>query len=115
VRYRDERAELVAARGISLTVHRGERIARRVRAPDEIEGPLAKGTRVGSVTLLRDGRPVSRVALVTASSVPGAGPLRVILSMLGVPLTLLALVAILVVGGMAVLRPRVRLRLTRTR
>ena len=70
-------------------------------APDEVEGPLAKGERVGSVTVLVDGRPIRRVALVTASEVPGAGTLRVLLSVLGVPLTLLIALAILVAAVLA--------------
>src|SRR3712207_7168832 len=40
--------------------------------------------------VLVDGRPVRRMALVTATDVPGAGGLRVLTSVLGVPLTLLA-------------------------
>jgi D-alanyl-D-alanine carboxypeptidase (penicillin-binding protein 5/6) len=115
VRYRDERAELVPARGVRLTVHRGERISRRVRAPNELHGPLADGTRVGTVTVLREGEVVRRVPLVTASGVPGAGTLRVVLSVLGVPLTSALVLAILVLGAVAVLRLRIRLRLVRTR
>jgi serine-type D-Ala-D-Ala carboxypeptidase (penicillin-binding protein 5/6) len=115
VKYRDERAELVAARGVALTVRRGERLRRRVRAPDELEGPLASGTRVGTVEVVHDGRVVRRVALVTAAPVPGAGTLRVVLSTLGVPLTLLLVLGILVAGALTVTRLRVRLRLVRTR
>ena len=115
VRYRDERAELVPARGVRLTVHRGERISRRVRAPDDLDGPLAKGSRVGTVTVLREGEVVRRVPLVTASAVPGAGTVRVVVSVLGVPLTLALVLAILVLGAVAVLRLRIRLRLVRTR
>jgi hypothetical protein len=65
------------------------------------------------VTVLLDGRPVRRVALVTAEKVPGAGTLRVLLSWLGVPLTLLLLVAILVVAVLAFLRLGVRIRIVR--
>jgi serine-type D-Ala-D-Ala carboxypeptidase (penicillin-binding protein 5/6) len=115
VKYRDERAELVPARGVALTLRRGERLARRVRAPDELEGPLARGKRVGTVTVLHDGQVVRRVALVTAAPVPGAGTLRIVLSTLGVPLTLLLVLGILVTGALIVTRLRVRLRLVRTR
>ena len=115
VKYRDERAELVPASGVALTVRRGERISRRVRAPDELEGPVAKGARVGRVAVMREGRVVRRVALVTAAPVPEAGTLRVVLSTLGVPLTLVLLLGILVAGALTVTRLRVRLRLVRTR
>jgi hypothetical protein len=65
------------------------------------------------VTVLLDGRPVRRVALVTAEKVPGAGTLRVLLSWLGIPLTLLLLVAILVAAVLAFLRLGVRIRIVR--
>ena len=52
-------------------------------APDELEGELPAGERVGRVAVLRDGKVVKRVPLVTAAEVPGAGPLRVISDELG--------------------------------
>jgi D-alanyl-D-alanine carboxypeptidase (penicillin-binding protein 5/6) len=110
VEHRDERAELVPRRSLTVSVRRGERLRRRVHAPDEVEGPLPAGRRVGSVTVLRDGRPVGRAALVTASEVRGAGPLRVLVSMLGGPLTLLLALAMLLTGALAALRLRVRAR-----
>jgi serine-type D-Ala-D-Ala carboxypeptidase (penicillin-binding protein 5/6) len=113
VEYRDDRAALVPRRSAVVLVREGERIRRRVAAPDEIEGPLAAGERVGSVTVLVDGRPVRPMALVTAHDVPGAGTLRVLTSVVGVPLTLLATVAILIAAVVAVIRIRARGRLVR--
>jgi serine-type D-Ala-D-Ala carboxypeptidase (penicillin-binding protein 5/6) len=113
VEYRDEQARLVPRRGVVLTVRDGQRLRRRVNAPDELEGPVAAGERVGSVTVLVDGRPVRRVALVTAADVPGAGTLRVLVSVLGVPLTVLIALAILLAAILALLRVRVRIRITR--
>ncbi|MGH2741452.1 MAG: hypothetical protein ACRDN8_02990, partial [Thermoleophilaceae bacterium] len=91
----------------------GERVRRRVRAPDELEGPLPAGSRVGTVTVLVDGERVRRIALVTASDVPGAGTLRVLLSVLGVPLTVLLVLAILLGAALAATRLRVRVKLVR--
>ena len=82
-------------------------------APDEVSGPLPEGERVGSVAIVVDGERVRRVALVTAAEVPEAGTLRVLLSELGVPLTLLAALAILLGATLLVLRLRVRFRLVR--
>jgi D-alanyl-D-alanine carboxypeptidase (penicillin-binding protein 5/6) len=113
IQYRDERAALVPRRRAEVLVREGERIERRVRAPKELDGPLPAGERVGSVTVLVDGAPVRRVALVTASEVPGAGTLRVLTSVVGVPLTLLAGLAILVAAVLAAKRIRLRLRLVR--
>jgi serine-type D-Ala-D-Ala carboxypeptidase (penicillin-binding protein 5/6) len=113
IKYRDETARLVPRRDVSLTIRDGMRLRRRVNAPEELEGPIAAGERVGSVTVLVDGRPVRRVALVTAEDVPGAGTLRVLLSVLGVPLTLLIAVGILVAAILAILRVRIRIRIAR--
>jgi D-alanyl-D-alanine carboxypeptidase (penicillin-binding protein 5/6) len=113
VKYRDERARLVARRGVVVTVRDGQRLHRRVKAPDELEGPVAKGERVGSVTVLVDGRRVGRVALVTAEDVPGAGTLRVLLSNVGVPLTVLIVIAILVAAVLVLLRLRIRIRIAK--
>jgi D-alanyl-D-alanine carboxypeptidase (penicillin-binding protein 5/6) len=113
IKYRDTTARLVARRGAVLTIRDGERIRRRVNAPEEVEGPLAAGVRVGTVTVLLDGRPVRRVALVTAEEVPDAGTLRVLLSWLGIPLTLILSLAILVAAVLAVLKLSVRIRIVR--
>jgi D-alanyl-D-alanine carboxypeptidase (penicillin-binding protein 5/6) len=106
VEYRDEGARLVPRTRVRLVLRRGERLVRRVRAPDELEGPMPKGARVGSVAVVRRGRVVRRVDLVTAAEVPGAGPIRVVTSRLGVPLTLLLALGILGAGSLLVLRAR---------
>jgi serine-type D-Ala-D-Ala carboxypeptidase (penicillin-binding protein 5/6) len=113
IEYRDERAELVPRRPAVVLVREGERVRRRVRAPDELEGPIPAGRRVGSVTVLVDGSPVRRIPLVTAADVPGAGTLRVLTSIVGVPLTLLAALGILLAAVLVALRIRLRLRLVR--
>jgi hypothetical protein len=84
-----------------------------VSAPDELEGPLDAGERVGSVTVLVDGTPVRRVPLVTAADVPGAGTLRVLLSVVGVPLTIILVLAILLAAVLAALRLRIRIRIAK--
>jgi D-alanyl-D-alanine carboxypeptidase (penicillin-binding protein 5/6) len=113
VEYRDDRAALVPGRPAIVLVRDGERIRRRLSAPAEVEGPLAAGARVGSVTVLVDGRAVRRAALVTAAEVPGAGTLHVLTSTLGVPLTLLAVLAILIAAVVAALRIRASRRVVR--
>jgi serine-type D-Ala-D-Ala carboxypeptidase (penicillin-binding protein 5/6) len=113
IEYRDGSARLVPRRGAVLTIRQGQRVRRRSNAPEELKGPLGAGARVGTVTVLLDGRPVRRVALVTAEEVPGAGTLRVLLSWLGVPLTVLLLVAILVAAVLVFLRLPFRIRIVR--
>ena len=113
IKYRDSTARLVARRGAVLTIRDGEKVRRTVKAPDEIEGPVEAGVRVGTVTVLLDGKPARRVALVTAEEVPAAGTLRVILSWLGVPLTLILVLAILVAVVLALLKLSFRIRIVR--
>jgi hypothetical protein len=51
------------------------------------------------------------VGLVTAAEVPKAGTARVLVSVLGVPLTVIAVLAILTGVALLILRLRVRFRL----
>jgi hypothetical protein len=96
-----------------LTLRDGERVRRVVDAPDQVSGPMAAGERVGSVTVRVDGERVRRVALVAEADVPGAGTARVLVSVLGVPLTVLAVLAILIGVLLLTLRLRVRFRLVK--
>jgi serine-type D-Ala-D-Ala carboxypeptidase (penicillin-binding protein 5/6) len=111
--YEDDEARLVPRRGAVVTIRRGERVRRQVRAREELEGPLPAGSRAGVVTVRVDGERVRRVALVTAAEVPEAGTLRVLTSVLGVPLTLLLGLAILLAAPIAVLLVRGRRRSVR--
>ena len=107
VAYRDETVALVPARPLRVTARRDQEISERVSAPDELEGDLAAGTRVGTVAVSRDGEVVRRVPLLTVEPVPGAGPLRRIASSLGGALTmllLLVIVSIAVAAGMQLRR-----------
>ena len=113
IEYRDERAALVPARDTFVTLRQGERVRRRVSAPDEVEGPLPAGERVGSITVYVDGERVRRVALVNAADVPEAGTARVLLSVLGVPLTVLLLLAILLGAALGASRLRGRVKLVK--
>jgi D-alanyl-D-alanine carboxypeptidase (penicillin-binding protein 5/6) len=113
IEYRDERAEFVPARDAVLTLRVDEHVRRRISAPEEVEGPLEAGTRVGSVTVFVDGERVRRVALVTAADVPEAGTLRVLTSVLGVPLTVVLVIAILLGAALAITLSRRRVRLVR--
>jgi serine-type D-Ala-D-Ala carboxypeptidase (penicillin-binding protein 5/6) len=73
LRSRDERVALVATRTIRRTARRDERVTTRVLgAPRELDGPLPAGARVGTIEVRWRGRPVDRVALVTARAVDEA-------------------------------------------
>jgi len=107
VRYRgDLRAGLVPKEDFFAVVRRGERVRTRVEAPERVDGPLPAGARLGSVSVLYRGRRLQTIPLVTAADVPGAGPLRVVTSTLGVPLTLLLALGMLGALALAGLRAR---------
>jgi D-alanyl-D-alanine carboxypeptidase (penicillin-binding protein 5/6) len=72
----DREVPLVARRSVRVPVRRGQRVRTRVAAPDEVEGPLPRGARVGSVTVFKDGRRVRLLGLYTAEAVPEAGLVR---------------------------------------
>jgi serine-type D-Ala-D-Ala carboxypeptidase (penicillin-binding protein 5/6) len=96
IKYRgDDRASLTVPRTAALTVRRGEHVSKRVEAPGTVDGPIAKGRRVGSVALVYRGKVVRRVPLVTAKAVPAASFPRKVFATLGVPFAALAFLALL--------------------
>jgi D-alanyl-D-alanine carboxypeptidase (penicillin-binding protein 5/6) len=104
--YDDETARLVAARDVSLTVRRGRPVRRRVMAPDELEGPLPAGERVGSIQVLVAGKVQRTVPLVTAGAVREAGIVRKATSPFGGTLAAVALLALLGLAVLLALRVR---------
>ena len=106
VNYRDEDAEVGAARPVTLVLRRGERIETVLDAPDELDGPLAKGERVGSVAVVRKGETVRRVPLVTLDDVEGASFARKVVRTLGTLLIVAIVVGIFLAVLVAVRRRR---------
>jgi D-alanyl-D-alanine carboxypeptidase (penicillin-binding protein 5/6) len=104
--YDDETVRLVAARDASLTVRRGRPVRRRVMAPDELEGPLPAGERVGSIQVLVAGKLQRTVPLVTARPVAEAGIVRKATSPFGGTLAAVALLALLGLAVLLALRVR---------
>ncbi|MEX2194475.1 MAG: D-alanyl-D-alanine carboxypeptidase family protein [Thermoleophilaceae bacterium] len=102
----DAEAALVTLKDVALTVRRGEEVRTVVDAPEELEGPLPAGERVGTVAVVYRGEVVRRTALVTAAEVPGAGTVRRLTAVLGVALTLLAILAMALVSMLVALRIR---------
>ena len=106
VNYRDEDAEVGAARPVTLVLRRGERTETVLDAPDELDGPLAKGERVGSVAVVRKGETVRRVPLVTLDDVEGASFARKVVRTLGTLLIVAIVVGIFLAVLVAVRRRR---------
>ena len=73
LRYRDERVRVVAASTVTRTARKGERLRTRVVGlPRDVEGPLPRGTRLGTIEVIQRDRVVARVAAVTAGDVAAA-------------------------------------------
>lgn len=102
----DAEAALVTPRDVALTVRRGEKLRTVVDAPDELEGPIGRGERVGTVRVLYRGRTVQTAPLVTAAEVPGAGTVQRLTAALGVALTVIAILATALASMLAALRIR---------
>jgi serine-type D-Ala-D-Ala carboxypeptidase (penicillin-binding protein 5/6) len=64
--YQGTTLPLVARRGVTVGVRRGERVDTSVRTPGEVEGPIERGERLGEVTVSLDGREVGTVPVVAA-------------------------------------------------
>lgn len=73
LRWRDERVRVVADGSVTRTVRKGERLSTRVRGlPGDVEGPLARGSRLGTIEVLQRDRVVARVPAVVATDVAAA-------------------------------------------
>jgi D-alanyl-D-alanine carboxypeptidase (penicillin-binding protein 5/6) len=73
IRYSGGNLPLRAERSLQVGVRRDQRLALRVRAPEEVEGPIRRGARLGRATVFVDGRKVGTVALRAGRSVSEAG------------------------------------------
>jgi serine-type D-Ala-D-Ala carboxypeptidase (penicillin-binding protein 5/6) len=98
IKYRgSDRVSLTVPRTAGLTIRRGGSVSKQVSAPSTVDGPIPKGSRVGSVALVYRGKVVRTVPLVTASDVPAASLPRKIVATLGLPFAALAFLALVAV------------------
>jgi serine-type D-Ala-D-Ala carboxypeptidase (penicillin-binding protein 5/6) len=72
VRYQDDSLSLLAQRPLTVTFRRGQDVETDVVAPEEVEGPVDRGERLGEAVVSVDGEEVGRVALIAARAVPAA-------------------------------------------
>jgi serine-type D-Ala-D-Ala carboxypeptidase (penicillin-binding protein 5/6) len=108
--HRDQRVSLVATRTVRRTIRRGEHYRLRILgAPREIDGPLPAGARVGTIEVRWRGRPVDRVALVTAHPVSGATVVQRAGGLIGRTLIVLAVAAV-ALGSLQVVLLRRRMQ-----
>lgn len=102
----DERVPVVAARDLRELVRRDARVKLVLDVPRELEGPLPRRAVVGTATVRANGRPIARVALVTARPVPEVGLLEQVGRALDDPGSLVVIVTLL--GGAAIVLARAR-------
>jgi D-alanyl-D-alanine carboxypeptidase (penicillin-binding protein 5/6) len=75
IRYSGDELPLRAARTVAVGLRRGQRLTVSVQAPEEVEGPLPRGTRLGRAVVLVDGLPAASVPLLAARAVAKASAL----------------------------------------
>jgi D-alanyl-D-alanine carboxypeptidase (penicillin-binding protein 5/6) len=72
IRYSGGELPLRAERTLQVGVRRGQQLDMRVRAPEEVEGPLQRGARLGTANVFLEGRKVGSVALRASRQLPQA-------------------------------------------
>ena len=107
LRYQDTDLPLEAARPVRLTVREGQRVATRVSAPDEVEGPIDAGQRLGRAVVTVDGERRAAVPLLAVSAAPEASLAQRVDTAIPGPraaawLLLIAVIAIVLIGAVAV-------------
>jgi D-alanyl-D-alanine carboxypeptidase (penicillin-binding protein 5/6) len=105
IRYSGGELPLRAVRTVAVGIRRGQHLRVTVRAPQEVEGPIPRGRRLGTATVSVDGRRAAVVPLRSARAIPEATSfdrVRTFISEHPIPL----LAAVLVILGAAVLLRR---------
>jgi D-alanyl-D-alanine carboxypeptidase (penicillin-binding protein 5/6) len=93
IRYGGGELPLRAARTVAVGVRPDQRLTVAVRAPQEVEGPVARGARLGRATVFVDGLRTAAVPLRAARGVPRASALDRALGFAGDNALALALAA----------------------
>jgi D-alanyl-D-alanine carboxypeptidase len=100
IRYSGGELPLRAARTVAVGLRRGQRLEVDVRAPAELEGPIRRGARLGTATVLVDGRRAAAVPLLAGRSIPEASTFDRARTFLEGNLALIGLAAfVILIGG----------------
>jgi D-alanyl-D-alanine carboxypeptidase (penicillin-binding protein 5/6) len=118
IRYAGGELPLRADRGAAVGLRRVQRLAVRVRAPGEVEGPVERGTALGRATVFVDGRPAATVSLRAGRSIPKASLLdRVRAGLEDNPIPIAIAIFVILIGAVLLYRrlsrrndPRERVR-----
>jgi D-alanyl-D-alanine carboxypeptidase (penicillin-binding protein 5/6) len=115
VPYETRPALVVAQRGYSTVIKRGTRVHVVLGHLRRLAGPMAKGARVGYVTVRIAGARAVRVPLVLSRALPAVSSMKKFWHAIGRPITLVLLVLLLCVAGLSVSTRRRRRRRRRRR
>ncbi|HVF79800.1 MAG TPA: D-alanyl-D-alanine carboxypeptidase family protein [Solirubrobacteraceae bacterium] len=97
LRYRDETVDVIAGSTVQRVLRTGTRTRVAISGlPTEVDGPLPRGTRLGTATIRTDDEVLARVPVVTARPVAEAGVSDRLNDMLGRSQTIVAMVLLLV-------------------
>jgi D-alanyl-D-alanine carboxypeptidase (penicillin-binding protein 5/6) len=116
IRYSGGRLPLRASHSLQVGVRRGQRIDVRVRAPDEVEGPVRRGAPLGEATVFVAGRRVGSVPLRASRAIPQASSFdraRAFLADNSIPIAIAIFVILMV--ALVLLRLRARGNESRSR
>ncbi len=106
----DGTAEVFATRDIQFALRDSERYKVALTAPNELEGPLADGARVGIVTVTRNGRKYGEAAVFLRDAVPAPPVQAVLLHQLQRLLPVLLILSIVFMIGLLLMRRRAKRR-----
>ena len=91
---------------MAVGVRPEQRLSLRVKAPREVEGPIARGAQLGTATVFVDGLRAGAVPLRAAAAVPKASALERARSFVDDNVLVLALAACAILIGLAFLLRR---------
>lgn len=106
VALQDIKAAAYPQRSVKFAVRSGDRVRVTALAPDELEGPLAAGTRVGTATVFREGKSMAQVPLRLRNAVPAPPFTAVALHWTGKLLPWALALALIVTAGVLLTRRR---------
>jgi D-alanyl-D-alanine carboxypeptidase (penicillin-binding protein 5/6) len=109
------RVPVRAARAFTRVLSRQTRLRIRVTVPRQLVGPLPGQSVVGDAAVLADGRPIGRIPILLARSLPAVSGLAIAARFVTKPWMLLIIAIVLGLGAMILLVARRRRRVRRPR
>jgi D-alanyl-D-alanine carboxypeptidase (penicillin-binding protein 5/6) len=104
IRYAGGELPLRAARSVAVGIRPGQSLSVAVRAPQEVEGPVRRGTELGTATVFVGGLPAAKVPLRSARALPKASLADRVQSFLGSDWIPVAIAVCVILTGAILLR-----------